>query len=173
MKADLLFRIANNVALLGWLLLIFLPRWRWAARLIGPVLIPVMLSAIYASLVIADFGHGGGFTSLSSVELLFQNRYMLLAGWVHYVAFDLFVGSWEVRDAQRIGIAHYLVVPCLILTFLFGPAGWLLYFCVRSVATRSIGMNDAFAEEVTGIAGSHVDQTRARMQPARTAVTST
>lgn len=101
MKADLLFRIANNVALLGWLLLIFLPRWRWAARLIGPALIPVMLSAIYATLVIAEFGHGGGFTSLSSVELLFHNRYMLLAGWVHYVAFDLFVGSWELRDAQR------------------------------------------------------------------------
>jgi ABA4-like protein len=155
MNPDFLFRIANNLALFGWLVLIFLPRWRWAARLVGPVLIPVPLSAIYATLVINVFGHaGGGFTSLSSVALLFQNRYILLAGWVHYLAFDLFVGSWEVRDAQRIGIAHHLVVPCLILTFLFGPAGWLLYFLVRTVATRSIGMNDNYAESMTGIASS-------------------
>jgi hypothetical protein len=123
-------------------------------RLICPVLIPVLLSAIYATLVITEFGHGGGFASLSSVALLFQNRFMLLAGWVHYLAFDLVVGSWEVRDAQRIGIAHYLVGPYLILAFLFGPAGWLLYFLVRSVATRSIGMNEACAEEMTSIAGS-------------------
>jgi hypothetical protein len=74
--------------------------------------------------------------------LLFQNRAMLLAGWVHYLAFDLFVGSWEVRDAQRIGIAHYLVVPCLVLTFLFGPAGWLLYLLIRNVALRTIGIDN-------------------------------
>lgn len=154
MNADLLFRVANNLALLGGLVLIFLPRWRWAARLIGPVLIPVLLSAIYATLVITEFGHvSGGFSSLPLVALLFQNRYLLLAGWVHYLAFDLFVGSWEVRDAQRIGLAHYLVVPCLILTFLFGPAGWLLYFLIRSVATRSIGANDTYASEINGAAG--------------------
>jgi Domain of unknown function (DUF4281) len=154
MKADLLFRVANNIALLGWLILIFLPRWRWAPRLIGPVLIPMLLSSLYAALVVTQFGHGGGFSSLSSVALLFRNPYMLLAGWVHYLAFDLFVGSWEVRDSQRLGIAYYLVVPCLILTFLFGPAGWLLYFLVRSVATRSIGVNDAYAEAISGAAGT-------------------
>jgi hypothetical protein len=119
--ADLLFRISNNVALLGWLSLIFLPRWRWGFRLIGATLIPMLLATLYAMLVVTRFGHGGGFRSLAAVGVLFQNRFMLLAGWVHYLAFDLFVGSWEVRDAQRIGIAHYLVVPCLVLTFLVGP----------------------------------------------------
>jgi hypothetical protein len=148
MKVDLLFRIANNVALLGWLSLIFFPRWRWAARLIGPVLIPALLSSIYAVLILTKFGHGGGFSSLSSVALLFQNRNLLLAGWVHYLAFDLLVGSWEVRDAQRIGIRHYLVVPCLVLTFLFGPAGWLLYLLLRSVATRTVGLDNGYAEEI-------------------------
>jgi hypothetical protein len=161
MSPDFLFRIANDLAFSGWLVLIFLPRWRWAARLVGPVLIPILLSAIYAILVIAVFGHaGGGFTSLSSVALLFQNRYMLLAGWLHYLAFDLFVGSWEVRDAQRIGVKHYLVIPCLILTFLFGPAGWLLYFLVRTVATRSIGVSDAYAEGMT--CSARCRQTEAR-----------
>jgi Na+/alanine symporter len=154
MKADLIFRIANNIALAGWLILIVFPRWRWAARLICPVLIPALLSALYAALVVTEFGHSGGFSSLSSVAQLFQNPYMLLAGWVHYLAFDLFVGSWEVRDSQRIGVAHYLVVPCLVLTFLFGPAGWLLYFVIRSIATRSIGVNDPYLEEIAGAAGA-------------------
>jgi len=141
MNPNLLFKLANNAALIGWILLIFLPRWRWSARLIAPVLIPVLLAVLYAFLVITQFGHSpGGFSSLSSVGLLFQNRGMLLAGWVHYLGFDLFVGSWEIRDAQRIGIAHYLVAPCLVLTFLFGPAGWLLYVMIKSVALRTIGI---------------------------------
>ena len=156
MTPDVLFRIANNVALPGWLGLVFFPHRRWTARLVGPVLIPLLLSGVYAALVVTEFGHGGGgFSSLSSVVRLFQNRYMLLAGWVHYLAFDLFVGSWEVRDAQRIGIAHYLVAPCLLLTFLFGPAGWLLYFLLRSVATRSVGLHNVYNEERIAINGTN------------------
>lgn len=144
MNPDLLFKLANNAALIGWISLIFLPRWRWSARLIAPVLIPALLAALYSLLAVAQFGHSpGGFSSLRSVELLFQNRAMLLAGWVHYLAFDLFVGSWEVRDSQAVGIRHYLVVPCLILTFLFGPAGWFLYFLIRSAAKRGVGIEGA------------------------------
>lgn len=67
---------------------------------------------------------------------LFEDPYLLLAGWVHYLAFDLFIGSWEVRDAQRLRLPRLLVVPCLLLTFLFGPAGLLLYFTIRWVRTR-------------------------------------
>jgi hypothetical protein len=154
MSQDLLFKIVSNVALLGWLLLILLPRWRWTARLVCPVVIPSLIAMLYTFLAITQFGHGGGFSSLASVALLFQNRSMLLAGWIHYLAFDLFIGSWQVRDAQRIGIAHYLVVPCLVLTFLFGPAGWLLYFLVRTLATRTIGVIDTDVEARVGATGS-------------------
>lgn len=152
MNLDLVFKSVNNAALVGWLFLVFLPRWRWSARLIAPVLIPVLLAGLYTALVITEFGESkGGFSSFALVGQLFQNRAMLLAGWVHYLAFDLFVGSWEVRDAQQTGIAHYLVIPCLILTFLFGPAGWLLYFGVRSVATRSLGVNNIYSGEGTAL----------------------
>jgi hypothetical protein len=64
--------------------------------------------------------------------MLFSQPWLLLAGWIHYLAFDLFVGSWEVRDARDRGIPHLAVVPCLTLTFLFGTAGWLLYAMVRA-----------------------------------------
>lgn len=154
MSPDLFFRLANNAALLGWLILIILPRWRWSARLIGPVVVPTLLAVLYAVLVAGNFGHGGGFSSLNSVARLFENRNLLLAGWVHYLAFDLFVGSWEVRDSQIVGIAHYLVAPCLILTFLFGPVGWFLYMLIRSIATRSVGGPELESEDHSVISGS-------------------
>ena len=64
---------------------------------------------------------------------LFRNEWLVLAGWIHYLAFDLFVGAWEVRDSQDRGISHFLVIPCLLLTFFLGPIGLLLYFTVRSI----------------------------------------
>jgi hypothetical protein len=81
-------------------------------------------------------GTPGGFGSLAAVALLFANRWMLLAGWIHYLAFDLFIGSWEVRDAQKNGVPHVLVIPSLALTFMFGPAGLLLYFLTRALCPR-------------------------------------
>jgi hypothetical protein len=123
----------------GWLLLVFLPRWRWAARLVCPVLIPLLLALVYLWLVATTFGRTpGGFGSLADVSLLFQNPRALLAGWIHYLAFDLFIGAWEVRDAQRTGVHHLLVVPCLVLTFLFGPVGLLLYFALRAALKRRV-----------------------------------
>ena len=66
-----------------------------------------------------------------------RNPWLLLAGWLHYLAFDLLIGTWEVRDARERGIPHVVVVPCLVLTFMLGPAGWLLYLALRfAVAAR-------------------------------------
>lgn len=123
--------------MLGWLLLIFVPRWKWTARFIAAILLPLALACVYLFLVATHFGQSeGGFGSLAEVGLLFRNPHNLLAGWIHYLAFDLFIGSWEVRDAQRLGIHHLLVVPCLVLTFLLGPIGLLLYFVLRFAVKR-------------------------------------
>lgn len=118
--------------MLGWLFLVFLPRWRWSATLIAPVVIPALLGVIYAWLIVTTFGSSeGGFGSLQEVEILFRNRSALLAGWLHYLAFDLFIGAWEVRDARRLAIPHLAVIPSLFLTFMFGPIGLLVYFILR------------------------------------------
>jgi len=132
MAADRLFSICNFAVLPGWLLLVVAPRWRWTQR-ITAVALPLALAAVYWALVITHFGRsGGGFGSLAQVSKLFENPYILLAGWVHYLAFDLFTGSWQVRDSERLRIAHGYVVPCLVLTFLFGPAGLLTWFLIRT-----------------------------------------
>lgn len=145
MSPEQLFSLSTTLVLPGWLLLVFLPRWRWSARLVAPVVIPAALGCVYVFLVATHFGRSeGDFGSLAGVARLFQNPYNLLAGWIHYLAFDLFVGSWEVRDAQREGVHHLLVAPCLFLTFFFGPIGLLLYLVLRFAVRRRlfVGGND-------------------------------
>jgi hypothetical protein len=137
MSAEQIFSAANFVALCGWLLLILLPGKKWVTHLVSGAAIPAALSALYIVFIAMNLpGSEGGFSSLQDVALLFRNPWLLLAGWVHYLAFDLLIGSWEVRDARQRGVPHWFVVPCLIPTFLFGPAGWLIYLCVRSTAGR-------------------------------------
>ena len=132
MDPDLLFQIANPVAVIGWLALAFSPLAPTAAQRIAGLLVPLVLSAGYTALVLAFWTSAeGGFDSLANVARLFESRWMLLAGWVHYLAFDLLIGAWEVRVARREGLPHQLVLPCLVSTFLFGPAGFLMFQALR------------------------------------------
>ena len=134
MTAEDLFSMLNLLAMAAWLPLVLLPRARWASTHL-PVAVPLLLAAIYVALVAsARWPSDGGFSSLAGVSALFDDRRMLLAGWTHYLAFDLFIGGWQVRDARRRGIPHLLVVPALLLTFLLGPAGLLLYLVTRRLA---------------------------------------
>ncbi len=144
MTAEQLFTLCTYTVLPGWALLILLPRWRWSARLICPVIVPSLLAGLYVWLLIWQAPQiEGGFDSLPGVARLFKNPYALLAGWIHYLAFDLFIGSWEVRNAQRLRVSHWLVAPCLLLTLLFGPAGLLLYLGLRGLAKRRFALDAA------------------------------
>ena len=75
--------------------------------------------------------------------MLFQKQELLLAGWVHYLAFDLFIGAWETRDAQRNQIPHLVVIPCLVMTFMLGPIGLLFYLAIRTAKTRAFSLEHA------------------------------
>jgi hypothetical protein len=141
MNPETLFSICNVLVLPGWLLLIVAPRWRVTSWVIGYAILPLVLAVVYVGLIAARFGGAeGGFGSLAEVRQLFADPYLLLAGWVHYLAFDLFVGSWQARDAQRLGIPHLLLIPCLVLTFLFGPTGLLAYCVLRAVLKKTLAV---------------------------------
>jgi len=131
----LLFSIANPAALLGWALLVLAPRWRGTRAVVLSGALPLLLAVAYTALIgyqmVAHPAAGGGFGSLVQVAALFRQPWALLAGWVHYLCFDMWTGAWETHDAQRRGVPHWLLVPCLLLTFMFGPVGLLLYFGVR------------------------------------------
>jgi hypothetical protein len=131
MDAERLFSIVNPAATVGWLLLLMAPRRRWATFAAG-TLIPILLAAVYLGLLLLHWSEGrGGFSTLQGVTDLFANPWLLLAGWVHYLAFDLVVGTWETRDAMERGVSRWLLAPCLLATFLFGPVGFLVYQGVR------------------------------------------
>lgn len=138
MTADALFGMVNAAILPGWLLLILAPRTRLTQRVVWSGLYSLAFAAVYLVLIAMFYpGAEGGFSSLTDVDRLFRNPYLLLAGWIHYLAFDLFVGAWEARDAAARGVRHLVMIPCLVLTFLFGPIGLLAYYAVRGLGSRA------------------------------------
>ena len=132
MTPEQVFSIVNLIATAAWVALLILPGRRWVTGIVTSTVVPVLFAIVYVGIVATTFGRTpGGFTTLAGVATLFSNPWALLAGWIHYLAFDLLIGTWETRDAREHGLPHLLLVPCLVLTFLFGPAGWLLYRGVR------------------------------------------
>ena len=132
MTPETVFSIVNLIALLSWVLLIVLPGRRWVSETVVGAVVPALLAAAYVVLIAMNLpGSPGGFTTLAGVSLLFDNPWLLVAGWIHYACFDLLIGCWEVRDARDRGVPHALVVPCLLITSMLGPAGWLVYQSVR------------------------------------------
>jgi hypothetical protein len=131
MTLDYLFSGAGTLVLPAWIALVALPHRVAAARWIA-VTVAVAIAMLYAALLGAYWTQaGGGFDSLANVARLFDSRGMLLAGWVHYLAFDLLVGLWEREEAARLGLSRSALIPSLVLTFLFGPLGWLLFMALR------------------------------------------
>jgi len=147
MTLETLFAAANYTVLPFWLLLIVAPRWRWTQLLVhGPVVL-LLLTPIYAYML---FGYGPAperidFTSLYGVMVAFTSPSVVVAGWIHYLIFDLFVGAWESRDALRRGVPHLWLVPCLIATLLVGPIGLTLYVIVRFAAARIVPFDETEA----------------------------
>jgi len=134
MDFEFLFSLAGLIAMAGWLALLLSP-WmpRWSDRL-ASIIIPILLSIGYVVLLMFfPAANGGGFGSLAGVQQLFSSSSAMLAGWVHFLAFDLFIGAWICRKARQKGIRFWMIVPCLPITFLFGPAGFLLFTVIRGL----------------------------------------
>ncbi len=139
MSPERLFSLSTTLALMGWVLLILAPRWKWTAPLLTAVAIPTLLGLVYLSLVAPRLpGLFSAFGSAAGISQTFQDPHVVVAGWVHYLAFDLFIGSWQVRDAQRLGIHHLLLVPGLLLTIALGPVGLLVYLTIRTALKRRL-----------------------------------
>jgi len=131
MNAALVFSICNMLVLPQWLLMILAPKWKWTQKLVSYRIIPFLLAILYAIYIFSAFpAEEGGFGSLSEVMKLFTVEEAVLAGWIHYLVFDLLVGSWILQSAQRKGIHHGLIIPCLIFSFMLGPVGFLLYWLI-------------------------------------------
>ena len=123
--------------MLAWGAMIFAPRFRGTRWLLHSDAIQLGIALVYGALLLPHTAQVmPAFSSLAGVSALFANPAFMLAGWIHYLAFDLLVGRVILADAQRRGIPHLAVVPCLVLTFMFGPLGYLLYAVTRTALRR-------------------------------------
>lgn len=145
MNPDLMFRLCGLLATLGWLGLLLTPVWPKhlrdrMPRFVFAICIPAVIAVAYTAVILTHWaGHPGGFNSLDAVMLLFTDRWLVVAGWVHYLAFDLFVGGWQIADSRQRGVPHLAVIPCLLLTFFFGPIGFLTYLGIRAISHKRTG----------------------------------
>ena len=137
MSFEQLFSSASILAMLGWVILVFLPRrWTWLNR-VPALFIPVILSVVYSYLIARYFFSAeGGFDTLANVQQLFTYSGAALAGWVHYLAFDLFIGGLIAKQADELGLSRLIQAPILLLTFMFGPFGYLVFTITKSVMQR-------------------------------------
>ena len=139
MNLEQIFSLCGYLAMIGWLGLLLAPRWYITRDWMAPVIAPIMIGSVYIWLMTSNSTlaqDGAGFDSLAAVAALFSVPELLLAGWIHYLAFDLFVGAWEVKDAQEEGIHHLVVIPCLFATLMAGPGGLVLYWIVKLAYRR-------------------------------------
>lgn len=123
-----------------WLLMIIVPNWKVTRFLIDYKLIPIILSAVYTVYIFVTLNQGGGidFSSLESVMNLFTQEHAVLAGWVHYLAFDLLVGMWIISQNRTLKVSHLLIIPCLLGTFMLGPIGFLLFTLIKTFKTSRL-----------------------------------
>ena len=139
MTPDLLFKIANLTTLGGWAVLAAGIAFNNALLrdVVAGKVVPLILAAVYTILIVIFWaGAEGGFGSLGDVAKLFANPWLLLAGWLHYLAFDLLVGASIARRTADEGLPRLILVPILPLTFLFGPIGFLLFEAARFFAPK-------------------------------------
>ncbi|MBT8233143.1 MAG: DUF4281 domain-containing protein [Saprospiraceae bacterium] len=132
------FSIVGMIAMPMWILMIFLPKWKVTRFLIDYKVVPIALSLIYAVYIFQAVQIGGmmDFGSLGSVMALFTEENAVLAGWVHYLAFDLLIGMWILEQNKGIGINQFIMAPCLIFTFMLGPIGFLLFMLIKTVKQK-------------------------------------
>lgn len=139
MNSDLIFQLSNNLALISWIVLIFFPFKSWTPKWILGTSIS-LLSLLYAYLAIATFDPDtfSQFGSLEGIMALFTHKEAVLAGWIHYLAFDLMVGLYIITQAKTLSLNRWLLIPSLLLTFMLGPLGLVVFLIYRFTKTKTL-----------------------------------
>ncbi|MEW7292084.1 ABA4-like family protein [Aquimarina sp. 2304DJ70-9] len=133
-----IFSIAGMITIPMWILMILLPKWKVTKFLIDYKVIPLVLSLMYAIYILKAIQIGGmmDFGSLTSVMKLFTEENAVLAGWIHYLAFDLIVGMWMLDQNKKLKIHQFIMAPCLFATFMFGPLGFLVFMIIKTIKQK-------------------------------------
>jgi hypothetical protein len=148
MAWDAIFGAANMLAMVMWAGLILLPRWPAllsAVLYLGVGLLCLAYAGLLVGIVSGGLAAGGAgspsldFTTIAGVRQIFVSDGGLTVGWIHYLAFDLFVGLWIARDADAKRFSRLVQAPVLLATFLAGPLGLLVWLAIRERRAKALG----------------------------------
>ena len=146
---EILYYWVNFGVLPFWLILIFFPQSNICKYLVTSIFPIFILSGAYVFMLYKSYLNSFDFISnfdlyigIESLSDLFTNKSFLIMFWIHFVSINLFTGGWIVRDSQRLGINKILLILPLVITYLIGPLGLLIYWLIRIFHAKSINLYD-------------------------------
>ena len=129
-----IFALSSLLVMPFWFLMIFLPRWRWTKRLLASVWVSALAAVLYTALVLPQIAQVLPAVlnpNLAEIASLLSTERGATIAWVHFLAFDLFVGRWVYLDSQNRQLSSWLISPTLFFVLMLGPFGFVLYLFIR------------------------------------------
>lgn len=134
-EPDLLYGLTGMIIVICWGVLILHPDRSSRFITIPKFAVPAVFGLIYAGVMMAKFfGSGGGYGSIAEVRALFAHDDILLAGWLHYLAYDFFIGVWIAEQADRMELSRQIQAVILVIAFMFPPMGFVLFLATRAIS---------------------------------------
>jgi len=138
MDTEMLFKIFNTVAIVPWIWLICLPKFKGTQWMMKSQFFPFVLAVCYLVMMVVSISQMDGgtaidFSTLEGLMAMFTNPMAVLVGWIHYLCFDLFVGTWVLKDSQERDLSHWFMIPILLFCLMAGPFGFMLYYLLRAL----------------------------------------
>ena len=136
MNMETIFSLSFLLVAPFWFLMIALPHWSWTKRIMASPWVAAPAALLYAVLVLPSVG--SVFAAVSSPQLdgivaLLGTPEGATIGWVHFLAFDLFVARWAYLDSRERKISAWLMAPILFFVLMLGPVGFVAYLGVRQI----------------------------------------
>ncbi len=137
MNPDQVFNIVNLLALLSWIYLIAAARWTPRIFRVVRFALPIAYALVYLTcMLMSEPNDEAGYQSLEQVTAIFTQPWVIVGAWIHYLAFDFFVGCWILEKSKAEGIGHGWIVIPMIFTFMLGPVGLLLFLILLGIRKR-------------------------------------
>jgi hypothetical protein len=146
---EIIFQLSALLVVPFWLLIILLPHWGWTRRIMKSVLAILPAALLYVFLIAANLGLTLDFIAhllpptLAGTQDLLGSAAGATIAWMHFGAFDLFVGRWVYLDSRAEAISAWLVSPILVVVFILGPLGFVLYLAARGSVRQRRGAQAA------------------------------
>jgi hypothetical protein len=139
-----IFQLSNLLVMPWWALMIFAPQWIRTKQIVSSSLMFIPIALLYSVLVLPQFIAllpELANPQLANISALLSTPSGATVAWIHFLAFDLFVGRWIYHDSNNVAVTRWIQSLCLLATFMAGPFGLLCYIIIRRIKTGTFSLN--------------------------------